>query len=124
MKKISLALAATMLLGIGIAVGANSFSAPATVLHVATVQWTANSTPAQQQAALDGIKKMASEVPGIKNVWIKKLKVQPAEFNAVFAIEFESKAAFEAYTNHPAHKAWEKIYLPIREESRTHDVTN
>jgi heme-degrading monooxygenase HmoA len=124
MKKISLALAATMLLGIGIAVGANSFSAPTTVLHVATVQWKADSTPAQQQAALDGIKKMASEVPGIKNVWIKKLKVQPAEFNAVFAIEFESKAAFEAYTNHPAHKAWEKIYLPIREESRTHDVTN
>ena len=124
MKKFSLALVATVLLGIGVAVGANSFSAPTTILHVATVQWKADSTPAQQQAALDGIKKMAAEVPGIKNVWIKKVKVQPAAFSTVFAIEFESKAAFDAYTNHPAHKAWEKVYLPIREESQTQDVTN
>ena len=124
MKKFSLAIAATILLGIGVAVAANSFNAPTTILHVATVQWKADSTPAQQQAALDGIKKMSAEVPGIKNIWIKKVKVQPAEFSTVFAIEFESKAAFEAYTNHPAHKAWEKVYLPIREESRTQDVTN
>jgi ABC-type glycerol-3-phosphate transport system substrate-binding protein len=124
MKKLSLAIAATVLLGLGVAVGANSFNAPTTILHVATVQWKADSTPAQQQAALDGIKKMAAEVPGIKNVWIKKVKVQPAAFSTVFAIEFESKAAFDAYTNHPAHKAWEKVYLPIREESQTQDVTN
>jgi hypothetical protein len=97
---------------------------PGTILHIITVQWKADSTPVQQQAAMDGLKKMASEVPGIKNIWIKKLKVQPAEFNNVFVIEFENKAAFEAYTNHPAHKEWEKIYLPIREESRTQDVTN
>jgi ABC-type glycerol-3-phosphate transport system substrate-binding protein len=124
MKKLSLAIAATVLLGLGVAVGANSFNAPTTILHVSTVQWKADSTPAQQQAALDGIKKMAAEVPGIKNVWIKKVKVQPAAFSTVFAIEFESKAAFDAYTNHPAHKAWEKVYLPIREESQTQDVTN
>jgi hypothetical protein len=97
---------------------------PGTILHVITVQWKADSTLAQQQAAIDGLRKMAAEVPGIRNVWIKKLKVQPADYSNVFAIEFENKAAFEAYTNHPAHKAWEKIYLPIREESRTQDVTN
>ena len=78
-------------------------NAPATILHVVTVQWKADSTPAQQQAAIDGLRKMAADVPGIKSIWIKKLKVQPAEFSTVFAIEFESNAAFEAYTNHPAH---------------------
>lgn len=97
---------------------------PGTILHVITVQWKADSTPAQRQAAIDGLKKMAAEVPGIKNIWIKKLKVQPAEYNNVFVLEFENKAAFETYTNHPAHKAWEKLYLPIREESNTQDVTN
>ena len=76
------------------------------------------------QAALDGVKKMAADVPGVKNVWLKKIKVQPADFSTVIAIEFESKAAFDAYTNHPAHKAWEAVYLPVREESTTHDVTN
>jgi hypothetical protein len=118
----------TMLVALFLAVGVTTMSAatntPGTILHVVTVQWKADSTPAQQQAAVDGLRKMAAEVPGIKTIWIKRLKVQPAEFNTVFAIEFESNAAFEAYTNHPAHKAWEKIYLPIREESRTQDVTN
>jgi hypothetical protein len=39
-------------------------------------------------------------------------------------MEFENKAAFDRYTDSPAHRAWEKIYLLIREESQTHDVTN
>ena len=101
-----------------------TFGTPSTVLHVITVKFKAESTPAQQQAALDGVRKMAAEVPGIKNIWLKKIKVQPAEFSTVIAMEFESKAAFDAYTNNPAHKEWEKVYLPIREQSTTHDVTN
>lgn len=108
----------------GLLIGANKFGTPTTVLHVITVKFKADSTPAAQQAALDGVKKMAADVPGVKNVWLKKIKVQPADFSTVIAIEFESKAAFDAYTNHPAHKAWEAVYLPVREESTTHDVTN
>src|SRR5947209_3322448 len=121
MKKISLSIALALFLAAGATTMPAATNAPATILHVVTVQWKADSTPAQQQAAIDGLRKMAADVPGIKSIWIKKLKVQPAEFSTVFAIEFESNAAFEAYTNHPAHKAWEKIYLPIREESRTQD---
>lgn len=124
MKKILFALAVTVLLAVSALPVAAASNAPGTILHVVTVQWKADSTPAQQQAAIDGLSKMAVEIPGIRTIWVKKLKVQPAEFSAVFAIEFENKAAFEAYTNHPAHQAWEKIYLPIREESRTQDITN
>ena len=116
--------AAAVLLVAGLVMGANSFNTPSTILHVVTVQWKADSTPAQQQAAIDGLKKMSAEVPGIRNIWIKKLKVQPAAFSTVFAMEFERKAAFDAYTTHPAHKAWEKVYLPVREESQTQDITN
>ena len=97
---------------------------PATLLHVVTVKWKADSTPEQQAAAIDGIKTMAGAIPGIKSVWIKKIKVQPADFSTAFAIEFENKAAFDVYTDAPAHKEWEKVYLPIREESATHDLTN
>jgi len=124
MKKLIPAVLAFTLLAAGVLVGANSFNAPPTILHVITVKWKADSTPQQQQAAIDGIRKMAADVPGLKNIWVKKVKVQPADFSAVFAMEFESKAAFDAYTNSPAHKAWEKIYLPIREESQTQDISN
>jgi ABC-type glycerol-3-phosphate transport system substrate-binding protein len=124
MKKIALALFALAAILTGLLVAANNFNTPSTILHVVVVKWKADSTPQQQQAAVEGIRKMAAAVPGVKNVWVRKVKVQPADYNSVFAIEFENKAAFDAYTNNPAHKDWEKLYLPYREESNTQDITN
>jgi hypothetical protein len=118
--------AAAVVFGAGLLVGQgqNHFGTPSTVLHVVTVQFKADSTAEQQTTAIEGIKTMAAATPGIKNIWTKKLKVQPATYSTVFAIEFENKAAFDRYTDAPAHKAWEKLYLPIREESTTHDISN
>jgi len=112
------------LFGAGVLAGKNTFHQPNTIIHLVTVQWTDDSTPAQQEAAVDGVKTMAAEIPGIKNIWIKPIRVQPREYNAVFAIEFENKAAADAYADHPAHKTWEKIYQPIHKESRSQEVTN
>ncbi|MGD1073205.1 MAG: Dabb family protein [Bryobacteraceae bacterium] len=124
MKRIVPVVLATVVVAAGVLIGANNFNSPPTILHVVVVKWKADSTQQQQQAAIDGIRRMAVDVPGIKNVWVKKLKVQPADYNTAFAMEFESKAAFDAYTNSPAHKSWEKLYLPYREESQTQDITN
>ena len=109
---------------VGILTGKNSFHQPSSVIHVVSVQWTPESTPEQQQAALDGVKTMAAEIPGIKNIWVKSTRVQPREFNTAFAIEFESKEAAEAYAKHPAHDAWMKIYQPVHKESRSLQITN
>ncbi len=124
MRKIALVVAAVCIFAAGALVGANVFREPQTLLHVVVVKWKAESTPEQQQAAIDGVRKMAADVPGIRNIWLKKIKTQPADYSTVFAIEFENKAAFDAYTSNPAHKDWEKTYLPIREESHTQDITN
>jgi len=112
------------LFGAGVLTGKNTFHQPNTIIHLVTVQWTDDSTPAQQQAAIDGVKTMAGEIPGIKNIWVKPIRVQPREYSAVFAIEFENKAASDAYADHPAHQAWTKIYEPIHKESRSQEVTN
>jgi len=112
----------------GVIVGQNKFGQPKSIIHVVTVEWTADSTPEQRQKAIDGIKQMAAEIPGIKNIWLKTLKVQgPGEdsrLNAAFVMEFADQAAFDAYAAHPAHKKWEEIYLPSRGQSRTHDISN
>ena len=114
MKQIAATLAALIVLTAGILIGA-SFNAPSTFLHVVIVKWKAESTPQQQQEAIEGIRKMAASVPGVKNVWLKKVKVQPADYSTVFAIEFESKAAFDAYADNAAHKAWgEKLSAASR----------
>ena len=108
----------------GIIVGQNKFSQPKSVIHLVTLKWKADSTPAQQQAAIDGIKTMAAKIPGIKNIWIKPIRVQPQGNTANFAIEFADEAAAKVYADHPAHAEWNKGYLAIREESYSNQVTN
>ncbi len=117
-----------VLLITGIVIGQNQFGAPKSVVHVVTLKWKKEATPAQRQQALDGVRVMAGKIPGIRNIWIKTLKVQGPSadmpFDAAFVMEFADEAALKAYVDHPAHRQWEAIYLPIRESSRTHDITN
>jgi len=108
----------------GVAVGQQKFGQPKTVLHVVALKWTPEATDAQKAAAIEGLKTMAGAVPGIKNIWIKADRVQPREYSTAFAIEFESRAAADAYAEHPAHEEWYKIYMPIRAESRSLQITN
>jgi len=123
-KTAALITVALAVFGAGLLTGANTFGAPKSVLHIITVQWNTDATAEQKTAAIEGVRKMAGAVPGIKNVWLKTLKVQPGDYNNVIVMEFQDETAFKNYTADPAHKDWEKIYLPLRAESNTHDVTN
>jgi len=122
-------------LSAGALLGANKYGAPRSIIHVVTILWKEDSTPAQRQASLDGVKKMAEAIPGIKNVWIKPIKVQgrgeatkdgkPGRpYDSAFVIEFVDQAAADRYVDHPAHIEWNKTYLPIREASTSHQITN
>jgi hypothetical protein len=121
-RKILLFCAMATVFALGVVAGQNKFGQPKSILHIITVKWTPESTPEQRQAAIDGVKTMASQIPGITNVWLKKIKAQ--EKDNVIVMEFKNQAAFDAYVAHPAHKKWEEIYLPIRGLSHTHDITN
>ena len=134
LKKVFVAAGALLVVLAAAGLAANKYSTPKSIIHVVTIAWKGESTAEQQQAALEGVKKMAAEIPGMKNVWIKGTKVQGAvrdkegkvvkRYQSAFVIEFEDQAAAERYADHPAHKAWEEIYLPIREESTSHQITN
>lgn len=114
----------------GAILGQQKYGMPKTVIHVVTLKWTDASTPEQRQKALDGIKTMAATIPGIKNVWLRTVKVQgqTAEgqkpYDAAFVMEFADEAALKDYATHPKHKEWEEIYVPLRAESRSHDISN
>ena len=100
----------------------NKFGKPTSVIHVVTVDWKQGTTPAQIRAALDGVEKMAAAYPGIKNVWLRSIKVQGKSH--AFVMEFASEQALKDYTDSKAQLEWYKVYTPIREESATHDITN
>ena len=106
----------------------NKFGMPTSIIHVVTFRWKDSATEAQKQAAIEGVKTMAAAMPGVKNIWLKTLRVQsPTQdkpYNGVIVLEFANQKALDAYKDHPAHKAWEDVYLPIREESRSHQATN
>lgn len=113
---------------LGVVAGQNKFGQPKTLIHVVAVKWKPDSTAEQRQKAIDGVKTMATEIPGVNNIWIKTLKVQGtgpnAPYDAAFVIEFKDEAAHKAYADHPAHRKWEDIYNVAREESRNHVITN
>lgn len=96
---------------------------PKSVIHVITIQWKANATPEQIQNALHAAE--AIKYKGVKNVWTRPIKMQlPEGYKHIIVMEFASEEALKKYADSPAQKAWYEAYMPIREESRTHDITN
>jgi hypothetical protein len=123
MKKLLLTLLAAAALSLGTATAAAGDTAPKSVIHVVSVKWKADAKPEQIQAALDGVQALPRAFPGISRVWTKAIKVQ-GEWSHVFVMEFADEAALKAYAGSEAQKEWYKVYLPIRERSNTHDITN
>jgi antibiotic biosynthesis monooxygenase (ABM) superfamily enzyme len=98
---------------------------PKTVIHVISVQWKAGATPAQIDKAIKAAEALPSEYPGITRVWTKPIKKQlPDGYSTVIVMEFASEDALKNYADSAAQKKWYELYMPIREESRTSDITN
>ncbi len=123
LKTIGISLAVLALCGAAL-MAAGQFGKPKSVIHVVTVQWKEGTTPEQIQAAIQGVEKVAGSYPGIKNVWLRSIKVQGKGYTHAFVMEFESEEALQKYSGSDAQKEWYKSYLPIRGESTTHDITN
>ena len=97
---------------------------PTTVIHHVTLKWKEGTSDADKQKVLDGLKEIVSTTPGVKNLWMKSLKIQPREYTQTFVIEFESDAALKAYAEHPKKKEWDDFYYSIRETSLNSVTTN
>ena len=98
---------------------------PKSVIHVITVQWKSGTTPAQIDKVMAAVAKLPSEYPGITHVWTNAIKKQiPEGYSNVIVMEFASEDALKKYADSPAQKKWYEVYMPLREESRTSDITN
>jgi hypothetical protein len=98
---------------------------PKTVIHVIAIQWKAGTTPAQIDKAIQGAAALPSQYPGITRVWTKPVKKQlPEGYANTIVMEFASEDALQNYAGSSAQKQWYAVYMPIREESRTSDITN
>ncbi|MFN0105167.1 MAG: Dabb family protein [Bryobacteraceae bacterium] len=122
MKNLLLTVIAALALTVGTVEAAAK--KPMSVVHVVTIKWKAGTTPEQIAGALQGAQTVANSYKGITRIWTKALKVQGSGYTHAIVMEFKDEQALKDYTDSPAQKEWYKIYLPIREESTTHDITN
>ena len=108
--------------------GVQAFAAnkPKTVIHVINVRFKPEASKDDIAKAIAAIETVAGKYKGIKNVWLDPITVQggDSKFTHVLVMEFESADALKKYTDSPEQKEWYKVWLPIRELSNTHYVTN
>lgn len=106
---------------------------PKSVIHVVTLRWKEGSTKEQIDGALKALENAATKYPGITRLWLRPISVQGAPIGKcdecrpvthAFVMEFESEDALKKYRNSEAQKIFYEAYIPLREESRTHDISN
>jgi hypothetical protein len=102
---------------------AASATAPKSVIHVITVSFKPDTKPEQIQAAIEGAHQLPTAFKGITRVWSRVIKNQ-TDKSHIIVMEFASEQALKDYAGSDAQKAWYKLYEPIRQESRTSDITN
>jgi hypothetical protein len=108
----------------GYVAGQNRFGQPKTIIHVVEIKWNPGVSQADRQQVLAGIKDMAGKIPGIKNIWMQPDRIEPRDFNAAYAIEFQNRAAADAYAESSIHQVWVNKYVPLRAASVSIQVTN
>jgi Stress responsive A/B Barrel Domain len=117
--------ALAFLVGVFALAGAARAQSPSTVIHIVNIKWKVEAAPEQIKAAVDRAQQLPSKFPGLKRVWTKSLKYEGQEgFKQAIVMEFESQDALKRYENSVAQKWWYEVYLPVREDSRTDDITN
>ena len=102
----------------------NRFGQPKTVIHVVVYKWKNTASQDDKDQALKGIKTMAAQIPGVKNIWLKTQRNQIRDFDGVYAIEFASPEAAADYAESPKHEIWRKSWEELRENSLSFQVSN
>jgi cell division protein FtsX len=102
----------------------NRFGQPRTVIHFVVYKWKNTTSQDDKDKALGGLKTLAAQIPGVKNIWLKTLRNQIRDFDGVYAIEFASQEAAADYAESPKHETWRKRWEELRENSLSFQVSN
>jgi len=121
LKNLFLALMAVILMSVS-----SATAAAGTVIHVITVKWKADAKPDQIEKVLKVVNDLPAQYPNfIAHVWTKPIKKQiPDGYDHIIVMEFQSEDALKKYVDSPAQKKFYEVYMPLREESKTSDISN
>ena len=123
-KSLTAATAALAIFAAGALFG--DMTKPESVIHVVTIKWAEDASEEQIAKALKGVETIAEKSDAVTRVWTRSIKAQGPEsgVTAAFVMEFKDEQALEDYAGSRVQKDWYEVYLPVRELSRTFDITN
>ena len=87
------------------------------VSHI-VIFWTDPRNPSAPDALIEGAKKYLTDIPGVSQFHVGKMSpshrpVVEQSYQVGLRIQFEDKAAGDAYQNHPSHLEFvEKSFKP------------
>ncbi len=122
--KIALCLIGPVFFLAGCMVGQEIGTTQKTLMHVFAYTPVEGAT----QSDFDNFKRataeMAGKVPGLKRVWIGKLREPiPGEGDRIrtfgVAMEFDNSDALDAYAGNAVHREWERVYERVRVQGTT-----
>ena len=108
----------------GGAAAQHRFGQPKSVIHLVVYKWKNTTSQDDKDKALAGLKTLAAQIPGIKNVWLKTQRNQIRDFDGVYAIEFAGPEAAADYAESPKHEEWRKRWEELRENSLSFQASN
>ncbi len=118
-------LTAVLTLGLAATTVFAADKAPTSVIHIINVKWNADAKPEKIKAVLDFVQTLPAKKVGVSRVWTKNIKYQGQEgLTQAIVMEFESQDALKKWADSPMQKAFYDVYQPVKETSRTHDITN
>lgn len=84
--------------------------------HVVLLKWTPEASPAQRQAAADGIRSLPQHIPGIRAFSVgEDAGAEPGTFDLVIVADFDDRAGYLTYRDHPVHQTLiAGVTAPIR----------
>ena len=110
-------LTGALLFGAGILVGQKTAAPKKSLVHAFAFKQVEGTTPQQMDALWTETRKMAGEIPEIKNIWMGKVTNRDGDYGVV--MEFENQAGLKTYAGHPAHTKWNETYSKVRVEGTT-----
>ena len=116
-KFTGLLLAGALLFGAGVLVGQKTATPKKSLVHAFAFKQVEGTTPQQMDDLWSETRKMAGQIPEIKNIWMGKVTNRDGLYGVV--MEFDNAAGLKTYAGHAAHTKWNEIYSKVRVEGTT-----
>ena len=110
-------LVGALLFGSGLLVGQKTATPRKTLIHAFAFQQVEGTTQKQLDDVWAATRKMAGQIPEIRNIWMGKVLNRGNTWQYGVVMEFDNEDALKKiYDPHPAHKAWSEVYSKVRVE--------